>query len=116
MKYPALILIFLTLTFVCQAQIVTEVDSLAKPDLLIYVSADSSQADLFVYQLMSTDQVTRDGEWKVTLDTASTEFRFQLVSDPKDADLRIYYVNDRARVGWQNNTRRYIYHHKRNEE
>ena len=96
-----------------KAQRVILTDSIGGPDVKVFVTTDTTMADLYVCVVDSMKKVNKDGQWFYVSQANMATLKIQVLSAPQKADLVICYVTDPKKAGWINPNKRFLYR-KRN--
>jgi len=110
---------FLMAVFVCiaqsslYAQRIFITDSINNADIKVYVTTDSTTADLKVCMVDSAFKVYKDGIWYLVNQVQQSKLSVKIVNNPLDADFRIFYVSNSRNAGWINSNIKYYYRRKK---
>lgn len=74
--------------------------SFADADYRVHISEIPSTADLFVYLVSSQGLAFGNGVWYQTENDLEADYFLQF-TDFAQADLSIYFVNNKSSAGWQ---------------
>lgn len=96
-----------------KAQRVILTDSIGGPDVKVFVTTDTTMADLYVCVVDSMHKVNKDGQWFYVPQTNMAALKIQVLTVPQKADLIICYVTNPKKAGWINPNKRFLYR-KRN--
>ncbi|PLX10351.1 MAG: hypothetical protein C0594_05095, partial [Marinilabiliales bacterium] len=80
-------------------------------DLRVYVTTDLASADLKVFEVESSDQARRDGQWYIVDENSQADayIRLYITTNESEAQLKVYYVSDKEQTGWVTNNKRNLY-------
>ncbi len=96
-----------------KAQRVILTDSIGGPDVKVFVTTDTTMADLYICVVDSMHKVNKDGQWFYVPQTNMAALKIQVLTAPQKADLIICYVTNPKKAGWINPNKRFLYR-KRN--
>lgn len=99
--------------FSMQAQRIFITDSIPKPDLKVFITTDSLTADLKVCLVDSVKKVYKDGTWFMVNQYQMSNLSVMTVTNPLEADLRIFYVSHSKQAGWIDTNKRFMYRRKK---
>ncbi len=114
MKFPFFRLIFILIPFlflslVSDAQKIYSCDSKYDADLKIFVVESKYSADLLVYKAYSRyDAKGNEGLWHFVESRYDADKLVYFTESKYDADLLIYFVESRYDAGWRNRERIYL--------
>ncbi len=114
-KIRVLILIIFSVSitqFTMQAQRIFVTDSIPKPDLKVFITSDSLTADMKVCLVDSVKKVYKDGIWFMVSQYQLSNLSVKFVTNPYEADLRIFYVSQPKQAGWIDTNKRFYYRRK----
>lgn len=96
-----------------QAQRIFITDSVEIADIKAYITTDSTAADLKVCMVDSAFKAYKDGIWYVVNQVQFSFLTVKMVSNPLDADIKIYYVSLPKKAGWIDANKRFYYRRKK---
>jgi len=111
--YIPLLFSLIVLSQPLKAQRIFMTDSIANADIKVYVTTDSTAADLKVCVVDSVHKVYKDGIWYVVNQLQLSTLTVKMVNDPLDADIKIYYVTQPKKAGWIDTNKRFYYRRKK---
>ncbi len=103
------LLIFGSITGSSQKVYDATIDTTAQVHIVFLEVQDSTQADIWVYVVDSSSQVSKEGHWYYTENSLESLFNFTLTGDPHLADLKVYFVSNPTNAGWRDSSKRYLY-------
>lgn len=82
------------------AQIVYEVQDSSLADFSVFVTDDTLQADIRVYQVSNANESQQVGLWFQTNNINEAGYKVFYLNDPNLADLHVYYSSEINKIGW----------------
>ena len=103
------VVVFIFISSNLYSQVVYWGDSTTTKAIRVFITNDSSAADLNVFYVDSIHKIRTDGHFVVTSELWKATYRLVETNEQSLADLTIYMVPTKEKAGWKNRNKRYLF-------